>query len=216
MPARTVPKNYRHVTGRVYNSRTRSSSAFESTLERDYLLLLDFDPAVARYEEQPVTLDYSDRNGVQRRYTPDVLVEYADGSFVLCEVKRRDDLSQHWAEYKAKFKAARRYARERGGRFRLISEREIRTPYLGNVKFLRPYRGYVVDPVQQAELLGTLAQGPVMTVECLLAVLAPDRDGQAHWLPVLWHLVAQRRVGADLEQPLTRDSRVWLNARETP
>jgi hypothetical protein len=99
MPARAVPKNYRNVTGRVYNSRTRSSSAFDSTLECDYLLLLDFDLAVDFYEEQPVTIEYCDSRGSLRRYTPDVLVRYRSAVnaisvplSVLCEVKYRDDL----------------------------------------------------------------------------------------------------------------------------
>ena len=51
MPVRTIPKNYRNLTGLVANSRTQSMSAFESTLERDFLLLLDFDPDVEGYEE---------------------------------------------------------------------------------------------------------------------------------------------------------------------
>jgi len=50
------------------------TSAFESSLERDFLLLLDFDPEVVLYEEQPVTINYHDDQGRRRRYTPDVLV----------------------------------------------------------------------------------------------------------------------------------------------
>jgi hypothetical protein len=98
MPARAVPKNYRNVTGQVYNSRTRSSSAFDSTLERD-CLLLDFDLAVDFYKEQPVTIEYCDSRDSLRRYTPDVLVRYRSAVnaisvplSVLCEVKYRDDL----------------------------------------------------------------------------------------------------------------------------
>src|SRR5437016_4446366 len=56
MPVRKVPKNYRNLTGLVPNTRTSSMTAFESSLERDFLLLLDFDPDVTFYEEQPVTI----------------------------------------------------------------------------------------------------------------------------------------------------------------
>ena len=42
MPVRTIPKNYRNLTGLVPNTRTSGMTAFESTLERDFLLLLDF------------------------------------------------------------------------------------------------------------------------------------------------------------------------------
>lgn len=218
MPARTVPKNYRNLTGLVYNSRTRSLSAFESTLERDYLLLLDFDLAVEFYEEQPATIEYRDSSGSLRRYTPDVFVRYRSTVditpvplCVLCEVKYRDHLRLSWGEYKPRFKAARRYAREHGWRFRLITEREIRTPYLANIKFLRQYQDLAVDNAQQSLLLQTLAKRPETDVEGLVAAMTEDRWHQARWLPVLWHLIAQRRVGVNLKQPLTQGSRLWLN-----
>ena len=77
MPVRIVPKNYRnHLTGLVPNSRTQAMTAFESTLERDFLLLLDFDPDVEFYEEQPLKITYHDEAGQRRTSTPDVLVRY--------------------------------------------------------------------------------------------------------------------------------------------
>ncbi len=223
MPARTVPKNYRNLTGLVYNTRTHTLSAFESTLERDYLLLLDFDPAVEFYEEQLVTIKYCDSHGRLHRYTPDVFVRYrravntsSTPPSLLCEVKYRDDLRQHWAEYKPRFKAAHRYARERGWHFRWITEREIRTPYLENVKFLRQYRDLTVGPTEQRQLLQTLAEQPVTDVEGLLAAMTDDCWHRAQWLPVLWHLVAQRRVGIDLRQPLTPRSSLWPQSLTEP
>src|SRR5215470_396033 len=79
MPVRRVPKNYRSLTGLVSNSRTQAMTAFESSLERDFLLLLDFDPEVEYYEEQPVKITYPDARGRHRTYTPDVLVRYRIG-----------------------------------------------------------------------------------------------------------------------------------------
>src|SRR5919197_4727077 len=76
MPVRTVPKNSRSLTGLVPNPRTQAMTAFESSLERDFLLLLDFDPDVELYEEQPLKITYHDEAGQRRTYTPDVLVRY--------------------------------------------------------------------------------------------------------------------------------------------
>ena len=39
MPVRTIPKNYRNLTGLVPNTRTSGMTAFESTLERDFLFV---------------------------------------------------------------------------------------------------------------------------------------------------------------------------------
>lgn len=47
----------------------------------------------------------------------------------------------------------------------------------------------------------------------LLAAIAHDRWQQAQRLPILWQLVATRQVRADLAQPLTMPSRLWLEKR---
>lgn len=49
---------------------------YESTLERDFMLLMQFDPAVDIYTPQPLTLTYLDQAGGMRRYTPDGLIEW--------------------------------------------------------------------------------------------------------------------------------------------
>jgi len=190
--------------------------AFESALERDLYLLLDFDPAVAHFEEQPVTITYQDPVGVNRRYTPDVLVQsiptlrgQRDHRSVLYEIKYRDDLRTHWHAYRAKFKAARRYARSQGWVFRLLTEREMRTPYLQNVKFLRQYRERRFDCGDRHQTLTILAGRGETEPETLLAWLSPDRWERARLLPVLWHLIAIGEVRADLTGPLTMRSRIW-------
>lgn len=217
MPIRIVPKNYRNLTGLLPNSRTQSMTAFESSLERDFFLLVDFDPDVEWYEEQPVKITYPDVRGRRRAYTPDVLIRYRIDPLqakptppLLCEIKYRDDLRQHWTEYRPKFRAAQRYARQQGWRFRLITERQVRTPYLENVKFLGSYRMRPVNDSHQAQLLRILSALKETDPVNLLALISPDRWRQAQLLPTLWQLVASRQVGADLEQPLTMHSRIWL------
>lgn len=215
MSARIVPKNYRNLTGLVYNSRTQSLSMFESTLERDYLLLLDFDSSVECYEEQPVTIKYSDGGGRCHRYTPDIFVRYrranvVDAPPLLGEIKYREDLRQHWTEYKPKFKAAYRYAMARDWRFRLLTEREIRTPYLNTIKFLRQYRDLPVNELRLTQILTAMAQQQKTDPTRLLASITKDRWHQAELLPGLWQLIGLRQIGADLEQPLTMRSRLWF------
>lgn len=217
MPVRTVPKNYRSLTGLVPNTRTQSMTAFESSLERDFLLLLDFHPDVEFFEEQPVKIVYHDANGRRRTYTPDVLVRYRNDrpqarhtKPLLCEVKYRDDLRQHWVEYRPKFRVAQRYARQQGWRFQVVTERHVRTPYLDNVKFLRPYRARPGNDVYRTQLLSTLATLGATDPANLLAAVCQDRWQQAQLLPTRWQLVATRHIGADLSQPLTMHSCLWL------
>jgi TnsA endonuclease N terminal/TnsA endonuclease C terminal len=217
MPVRRVSKNSRSLTGLVPNTRTSSMTAFESSLERDFLLLLDFDPDVEFYEEQPVHIVYYDDTGRRRTYTPDVFVRYRPASSpttstkpLLCEVKYREDLRQHWTVYRPKFRAAQRYARQQGWRFRLVTERHVRTPYLENVKFLRPYRTLPVNDHHQSQLLDTLLGLREAAPATLLAAVSQDRWHQAQLLSTLWQLVATQQVHTDLGQPLTMRSRLWL------
>ncbi len=125
-------------------------------------------------------------------------------------MKYRDDLRQHWVEYRSKFRAAQRYARQQGWRFRLVTERHVRTPYLENVKFLRPYRTLPVNDAYRTQLLSTLATLEVTDPASLLAAVFEDRWQQAQLLPMLWQLVATQQIGTDLEQPLTMHSGLWL------
>ena len=219
MGARTIPKNYRNVTGKLASGKNRRLVGFESMLEKDFYLLLEFDPEVASYEEQPVTLSYGAAIGRQYRYTPDVLVHYQPATGVssaLCEVKYRSDLREHWTDYKAKFKAARRYARLRDWCFRLITEREVRTPRLDNARFLRHYRDQAVDVQDQALVFSTLQRLPEPTPETLMSACSGERCRQASLIPVLWHLVANHRIGAELNTPLTMQSPLWCVPGQPP
>lgn len=50
MPVRKIPKNHLVVTGGYSSSKNTQIDAFESLLEKDYLLLLDFDESVRSFE----------------------------------------------------------------------------------------------------------------------------------------------------------------------
>jgi TnsA-like endonuclease N terminal len=122
-------------------------TAYESRLEHDFMKLVEFDPCVSHYVEQPVRIEFTDATGSPRTYTPDILVSYHPNQDpaqntkpLLVEIKYRKDLFKNWADLKPRFRAARRYAREQGWEFRIITEVEIRTPYLKNVLFLLGYR----------------------------------------------------------------------------
>lgn len=52
MPIRTVPKNYRNVTGIAASPKAGGAAQFESTLERDFLSLLEFSPEVKIIDPQ--------------------------------------------------------------------------------------------------------------------------------------------------------------------
>jgi TnsA endonuclease-like protein len=216
MPVRHIPKNRRSVTGFVASGINAKQAAFESTLERDFMLLVEFDPDVLSYEEQPVRIDYLSADGQARHYTPDILATYRQipnsttlKPPLLAEIKYRRDLFEQWRGLKPKFRAARRYAKERGWSFKIITEVEIRTPYLKNVKFLRQYQRRPINLDGAGLLLQKASELGSTDPESLLASMCQDAHDRAHLLPTLWSLVAQRKIGADLNQPLTMQSLIW-------
>lgn len=211
MPARKIPKNYRNVTGIGHYRKAVGEAAFESTLERDFLCLLEFEPSVAAFEVQPVTIPWEDEHGKAHRYTPDVLVHFEAKAAcsVFYEVKYSAELRQEGVHLRPKFNAASKYARSHGRQFKIVTERRIRTPLLENARFLLPFMGQTpsLEHVEQL-LIGLQAQVGRTPAE-LLQAASPDVWDQATLLPALWYLVAQRLVGADLHKKLTMESLLW-------
>jgi hypothetical protein len=70
-----------------YSPKSSSMQFMESMTESDVCLLLDFDPAVESYCTQPDSFHNETKEPGWRRYTPDLLVKYKDGSFDFQEVK---------------------------------------------------------------------------------------------------------------------------------
>lgn len=213
MPSRKIPKNYRNVTGVQALTKGIGVSQFESTLERDFLSLLEFSPDVVSIEVQPIRLQWRDDQGKLRHYVPDVLVHFREElgrKPWLCEVKYRPDIKKYWSELRPKFGAAIRYCREHGWRFRLITEIEVRTPFLQNAKFLLPYLRQRFSEQQKQTVLACLESFSLSPAE-ILQRLSADQDEQLGWIPVIWHLVAMRQVATDLHEPLTMAVSLSLN-----
>lgn len=206
-PARRPGLNHRSLTGRT--ATKGGSAVFESTLENDWLILLDFDPDVTRICEQPFALSYR-YEGQSHRYTPDALAEYGKTpgqlKTVVYEVKYREELEEKWQEFRPRFTAANRHCRANGWTFSILTEQEIRTPLLGNATFLRRYRKIPDHPLTRMHLLYTLqALGPT-TPQALLAATYASEESRMPALSTLWSLIATRQIACDLQQTLTMRS----------
>jgi hypothetical protein len=113
-----IPKNYLLVTGGYSSRKNKTMDGFESLLEKEYLLLLDFDDNVEGFEVQPVRVPV---HGTPRGYVPDVLVKYRPDTRTgeirrpeLTEVKATQDLERNAEKYAPKFEAGPQFALERG------------------------------------------------------------------------------------------------------
>lgn len=214
MAVRKIPKNHLFVTGGYSSRKSEEMDAFESLLEKDYLLLLDFDDVVESFDVQPVRIPVE---GVARGYVPDVLVKYCPdpetGEIrkpLLAEVKRSDYLEKHAVKYAPKFAAAEAYAENMGWVFRPVDETEIRLPRLRNIKFLREYRNVNPSAVDCNRVEQVMERhGGVSTSERVLAEIAPSDEERLYYLPVIWSMVLQKLLLTDLNIPFGGDVKLF-------
>lgn len=207
-PARKIGMRHRGVSGRV--ALDGGTVAFESSLERDLCILLSCDPAALEVLEQPVRIDYEDAEGRPRHYTPDYLARFRNGESRLYEVKYREDLAKLWPGVKPKYRAAIRYAREHGMRFQILTEREIRGPYLKNAKFLRAYRDVRREPAIEEHLASTLMVLGETTPRLLIEAAYRSGSCRVQAIPHLWRMILEHRIHTDLLEPLTMKSTIWI------
>jgi len=212
MPIRKIPKNYSNVTGIAAHSKAQGQAMFESTLERDFLMLLEFDKKVDSFEVQPIKLEWINELSKSRSYTPDVLAYYKNGKQapILFEVKYRSDIEKNWQVLQPKFKAAIRFCKENGWKFKLITEVEIRTAYLKSVKFLLPFiRQGASNENDMMILDDKLIELKMTTPKELISSIYNDEWNQATLLPTLWYLIGTRQIQIDLTSKITMSSKIW-------
>ena len=95
---------------------------FEGLLEREAMVLLDVDGAVRSFHAQPETFRWRP-DGRARHYTPDLLVECADGGKIYLEVKPGDRIDPGMDGRRTHIEAE---CRERGASFAIWSGDRIR------------------------------------------------------------------------------------------
>jgi hypothetical protein len=204
-PVREIGVSTRGVTGNV-----PSLGKYESSLERDFMEILRFDLNIERFIPQPLVIEYLDQGGKLRSYTPDGLIYFkSTATPVLFEVKYRADFRRDWKMLMPKFRAAKAYCLNRAWRFEVFTEKEIRTSYLGNVKFLWSYRKQVPSAEMKTMVLQTLWDLDEADPDLLLCALCHDLTNRARMIPVIWHLIATGAIGCDMNLPLTMRSRIW-------
>lgn len=218
MPVRKIGMNHTSLTGKVFSEKNGVARFFESSLERDYIYILEFDHNVRSYEEQPVTIEYLDEIGKKRTYTPDFLVQFKNHTNLsaslkptLVEVKYRTDLWRNWKELKPKFKAALDFAGHKNWKFKIMTEIEIRTEYQYNARFLSKYLKANTDLDKMNHLMDIIKEFDLTTPEELIAAAAIGPKMQGYYLYTLWHMIANGFISCDLTHKLTMNTEIWVN-----
>ncbi|MFE2446098.1 TnsA-like heteromeric transposase endonuclease subunit [Streptomyces sp. NPDC059426] len=86
-----------HFPGWWWTATTGCHVGFESWLEQDRLIVLDFDPDVVGIASQPFWLHWHDGKE-KRRHAPDYFVRLADGRARVVDVRAEDQVDERTAE----------------------------------------------------------------------------------------------------------------------
>ncbi len=174
---------------------------YQSLLERDAILHLEYHPAVLAYQEQPSEETYYDAEHNPRAYFPDFLVVLVGTAAFNIEVKPHEKLQT--AKVRDKLGRVAQRMAEQGRTFRVWTQHEIRRePLFTNLRRLHELRrpslqAAAVEPLVRA------ARADAVSFE--LNELIERFGSEAEVLRLLAHGVFQ----TNLEQPLTPASRVW-------
>ena len=204
MPVRKIPISHSSLTGRHAATGSNRSIAFESSLERDFITLIQFEPTTLNIEEQPVRINY-DHEGKSRHYTPDFLVHRSHDKPMLAEIKPAKFLTP---ELEPKFNAARAYSKTRDWEFSIWTEKDIRTERLKNARFLLPFINREIEQNLKKDLLNQLKIHKSKTIGGLLEIECSLQHDISPNLAALWHLIAVRQIHADLDIELTPNSEI--------
>lgn len=192
IPARSFPsyKGQGHFPGWWWSSTTGDHVGYESWLERDHAMSLDYDPTVVGFSSQPFWLHWRTHAGGWRKHAPDYFARRDDGGAVVVDVRADDRIEAADAEA---FTAMARACRRVGWTFRRVGVLE---PALcRNLRWISRYRHprcYGRDGV--ADRLVEVFDGPVALWEGTKVVGDP-----LEVLPVLYHLMWRQVLTADLE-----------------
>ncbi|MGG7572134.1 TnsA-like heteromeric transposase endonuclease subunit [Streptomyces sirii] len=182
----------RHFPGWYWAATTGRHVGFESWLERDRLVLMDFDPAVVGIGSQPFWLHWHDGER-ERRHAPDYFLRHADGSAAVVDVRADDRIAPQDAEA---FTVTRLVCAQAGWGFKRVGAPAA--VLLANTRWLSRYRHprCLRRPAADRLLEVFSEPGPLMTG----ADAAGDRLAT---LPALFHLLwRQELVATELEEEL--------------
>lgn len=201
MLARPVINRYgRRFRGYFPSHRMGCMVAWESLLELDAILLLEFSWGVLSYREQPALIQYHDGQKV-RDYYPDFELVLDDGSLIHLEVKPTSELAK--PAIRAKYQAIAAHYQSRQHAYRIVTELEIqREPLLGNVRKL----AYLSGKKSQQELPDAQAVTKVLGSDAVPFDIAERTLGREMTL----RLVAKGVLRCDLALPLSGETPVGI------
>lgn len=178
------------------------SQPYHSSLELDWLRLLDVTPSVEQLKAQPRTVKVW-YGGEEHRYTPDTEVVLENGRRIIIEVKPYE------YALKPKFKLVWRAIRERfadeGTGFKIVTDRYLKIRQKTTLE-LQISNTWAPDPHISFRLSEILAGGAFEPLGELISEFPNPEEAQR----TVMSLVRRRRLLVDLSKPIDNDLQISL------
>lgn len=137
----------------------------ESSIERDYVRLADFDPNVVDIIYQPLTIHYLYKHR-KRKYYPDFKILKKDGKIAIVEIKSSNKLNK--SDNVIKYMIGRLYCEKMGWEYHIATENEIRPGALqNNLSLLRAFGNQPVEIKKLNAVLNNLQMSGTCTISML-------------------------------------------------
>lgn len=197
-PVRSFPsfRGQRNFPGLWWSATSGRHVGYESWLERDHAMLLDFDPQVVGFASQPFRLSWWE--GRHRSHVPDFFARLADGTGVVIDCRPAEHVPPADAEA---FAFTEQACEEVGWRYRLVHAPD--QVLVANVKWLAGFR----HPRQHRPEVAARLTEVFAQPRALVAGAEAAGDTLAV-LPVLFHLLWRSSLEIDLGAPLDERSLV--------
>jgi hypothetical protein len=194
-------RGQRHFPGWNWCASNGRHVAFESWLERDHAMLLDFDPDVAGLAAQPFALGWPDQmTGRRRSHVPDFFARTLSGDGVVVDCRPPERIDEKTAIVFAVMAQACDVA---GWAYRVVGP--VEPVRAANLRWLAGYRHprFAVSEALAA------AVAAAFVVPAPLFAQAATVGEPLMVLPVVFQLLWRGGLGADLSLPLTDHTTVW-------
>ncbi len=206
---RKIKPTRRSISGNV--SFKGTPIAFESSLERDFIIYHSFKNDVIDIVPQPIAIPFK-KNGRNYEYTPDFFVQMAPntGKSLIVEVKPKKEWQENWRDWSDKWKATIVFCREQDFKFAIYDEDRIHHLALDNINFLMRYKNTSVVPEELRAILKDIEQRGCTTVEYILERYFKSHLYRQQGKHLIWYLMANKMIGFNIWSDIrSEELEIW-------
>jgi len=200
------PVKTRNIRWDVVFYKTGKHVHCESTLERLFVLIADFDPNVINIESQPIVIPYQYKKR-RRKYFPDFKVYTKDGQIRIVEVKYDADARK--PENVLKKIVGETYCRNKNWTYQVFTELQVNPILIDNLLDLRAFGTLETSVKDLHYVFETALNTGACTIQ-MLSENCPNLDQETFYRCV-YKLIYTHQLKVNLMDSLLNDqSLVWI------